>query len=347
MAMMEDMVRLEQSPFAIPREDVDALCADEGFQLLRKCLVHHADFCAFHTASDYEAKQTWILHRDLLHALTMPVVELFKRASALAQKVLCTGKSTRGTADLETAFVGEARSAFLWLQCFLGESWEWGCTMGCPACIITEILSTESHLRLTIAASLLSTASIASPNSSPGASASSSPTQSPIAEAPFRPLVEECSPSQSAAPTLPPLPHILPALRAALASDPFWGPDYWPYLLSKASRLSGGIQSLIQSCIELEALISSSPMTSPTSPSGRNGAPLPKLGLAREGEEEKGVKLSKSKLAKRQLRLKGEEAELLRRCALQCWARAAVPSRIRGEVLGVEREKRGRSLTCP
>jgi hypothetical protein len=63
-------------------------------------------------------------------------------------------------------------------------------------------------------------------------------------------------------------------------------------------------------------------------------------GLAADAE--KGAKLKKSKLAKRQLRMKGEEAELLRRCALQCWARAAVPSRLRGEVLGVVMEGRGR-----
>lgn len=64
-------------------------------------------------------------------------------------------------------------------------------------------------------------------------------------------------------------------------------------------------------------------------------------------EAEKGAKLSKSKLAKRQLRLQNEEAELLRRCALQCWAKAAVPSRVRGEVLGVARAGRERRGTCP
>lgn len=64
-------------------------------------------------------------------------------------------------------------------------------------------------------------------------------------------------------------------------------------------------------------------------------------------EEEKGVKLRKSQLAKRQLRMKNEEAELLRRCALQCWARPAVPSLVREEVLGLVKEGRGRSLTCP
>src|SRR5207248_107020 len=67
-------------------------------------------FCSFHhTRCDGESQETWLLHRDLLHALVMPVVELFARASALAEAALCTHKSV----DLELAFAGEARSAFL------------------------------------------------------------------------------------------------------------------------------------------------------------------------------------------------------------------------------------------
>ena len=93
--------------------------------------------------------------------------------------------------------------------------------------------------------------------------------------------------------------------------------------------------------------------SSPTSPTGpRMGAmrsvakPLGQVG-AQGGAEEKGVRLRKSKLAKRQLRMKGEEAEWMRRCALQCWAKAAVPSKLRGEILGVGKVGRTRSLTCP
>lgn len=63
--------------------------------------------------------------------------------------------------------------------------------------------------------------------------------------------------------------------------------------------------------------------------------------------ESKGVKLRKSKLAKRQLRLKDEEVELMRRVALQCWAKAKVPKQMRGEILGTGKLTRTRSLTCP
>jgi len=58
----------------------------------------------------------------------MPVVQLFNRASTLAFAALCTTKPE----DLELAFSGEARSAFLFLQCFIGEEEDWCYTRGCP-----------------------------------------------------------------------------------------------------------------------------------------------------------------------------------------------------------------------
>jgi hypothetical protein len=185
------------------------------------------------------------------------------------------------------------------------------------ACVTTATLSTESHIRLTIAASLLST----------------SPASTPATESP-----------PDLARTLPPLPHILPALRAALASDPFWcdAADIWPYLLSRATQLSAGIQALIDECMNLESLVSSE------RPVQVRGLSHPHVPFAKATQvEDKGVRLRKSKLAKRQLRLKDEEVELMRRMALQCWARARVPRQVRCEILGTGKVVRGRSLTCP
>ena len=70
------------------------------------------------------------------------------------------------------------------------------------------------------------------------------------------------------------------------------------------------------------------------------------MGIQSEG---KGVKLRKSKLAKRQLRLEREEIELMRRVAMQCWAKARLPKSVRSEILGQngENSRRRRSLTCP
>lgn len=68
------------------------------------------------------------MHRDILHALIMPIVSLYERASVLAKAVLCTSKQE----DLELAFAGEARGAFLCLQCFICEERDWVETRGCP-----------------------------------------------------------------------------------------------------------------------------------------------------------------------------------------------------------------------
>ncbi|KAF2186344.1 hypothetical protein K469DRAFT_707005 [Zopfia rhizophila CBS 207.26] len=334
---------LTQSPFEIPHEDVNALCASEGFLVLRRYLASTAatTFCAHHANCSQPAQETWLLHRDLLHALVMPVVELFKRASALAEAALCTPKPE----DLELAFSGEARGAFLWLQCFITEEEEWCRTGGCPGCVTTATLSTESHIRITIAASLLSTSSISSPGSSPLTSNLSSATSSPTEPTP---PAEHDVPAPAAGLTLPPLPHILPALREALSNDPFWGPEYWSYLFARATQLSAGIQLLIAECVNLESLVSSPPTPKSKAPTHRQGVIHGLLDTVSEEEdaEGKGAKLRKSKMAKRQLRMKREEIDLMRRCALQCWAAAAVPSKLRKEILG-RGERRLRSLTCP
>ncbi|OCK77936.1 hypothetical protein K432DRAFT_303071 [Lepidopterella palustris CBS 459.81] len=328
-----------ESPFSIPHEDVVALEASPGFHVLRRYLANNAEntFCVEHDACNTKVRETWLLHRDILHALIMPVVQLFRRASVLAEAALCT----RQPEDLELAFGGDARSAFLWLQCFIAEEEDWCRTRGCPACITTAALSTESHIRLTIAASLLSTFPSAS-------------TPSPSANSPAALTGSETPPaSPTSAPTpsglsLPPFPHILPALREALAVDPFWGPDYWSYLLSRASILSAGMQILISECGGLEALVSSP--SPPTSPQRKRGAIARNMttGVLDTDFEGPGTgtKLRKSRLAKRQLRMKGEEMELLKRRVWQCWGVVAVPAEVRKQFL--ERgDKRRRSLTCP
>ncbi|KAF2119663.1 hypothetical protein BDV96DRAFT_610567 [Lophiotrema nucula] len=341
-------VESSMSPFVIPREDVEALEQSEGFRVLRSYLASSAHFCADHDTCDKGVKESWVLHRDILHALTAPVVELYVRASALAQAALCTHKPE----DLELAFGGEARGAFLWLQCFVSEEEDWCRTKGCPACVTTAALSTESHIRLTIAASLLSTASISSPNSSPAASTNSSPVTTPTSEDPSSDADTDVS-TQASALQLPPLPHILPALRSALENDPFWGPEYWSFFFARATGLSAGMQALIAECIGLESLVSSpaAATSTPTSRlSAKRNATMPGLLhiAANAVEEERGAKLRKSKMAKRQLRMKTEEMELMRRSALQCWAKAAVPSKLRKDILSVASgEKRVRSLTCP
>jgi hypothetical protein len=122
----------------------------------------------------------------------------------------------------------------------------------------------------------------------------------------------------------------------------------WPYLLSRSTQLSAGIQALIAECINLESLVASPISQRPTQGLQSRGLTYPNMPFVTSTQvEEKGVKLRKSKLAKRQLRLKDEEVELMRRVALQCWAKARVPKQVRGEILGTGKLTRGRSLTCP
>ncbi|KAH9878210.1 hypothetical protein J1614_003427 [Plenodomus biglobosus] len=317
------MTMTMQSPFAIPDEDVAALEASQAFGVLRSYLARETEFCATHSQCCTEAKQTFILHRDILHALIMPVVALFSRASTLASAALCSPRPS----DLELAFAGEARGAFLCLQCFITEESDWCHTRGCPACVVTETLSTDSHIRLTIAASLLSTAGVASPGQGVVDG-----RETGIGEA-----------GVNEGRVLPPLPHILPALRDAVVNDPFWeGPDIWSYILSRATQLSAGIQALIAECVNLESLVSSPVVERPGQQ--KRGYTHPVVG---QPGQDKGVRLRKSKLAKRQLRMKDEEVEMMRRVAMQCWAQASMPKALRGEVLGLGKNVRARSSTCP
>ncbi|KAF2086179.1 hypothetical protein K490DRAFT_19706, partial [Saccharata proteae CBS 121410] len=105
------------SPFRIRPGDIAALDMSEPFQILRQHLAINATngFCSEHANCSHGDKSTWTLHRDILHALVMPIAQLFNRASHLAEAALCSSKPE----DLELAFTGDARSAFLWLQCFM------------------------------------------------------------------------------------------------------------------------------------------------------------------------------------------------------------------------------------
>jgi hypothetical protein len=101
------------------------------------------------------------------------------------------------------------------------------------------------------------------------------------------------------------------------------------------------VYALIRECGELEALVSS--------PSPHNSPPpkqRPAFLRLQTNSDDSGTRLKKSKLAKRQLRMKGEEMELLQRRALQCWGAVAVPADLRKQTLG-KGKRRARSLTCP
>lgn len=194
-----------------------------------------------------------------------------------------------------------------------------------------ETLSTETHIRLVIAAILLSSTEDASRISLPATRVIADNAQG----APPRRRLQAES-------TLPPLPNILPALRSAIEKDAFWG-GYWEDFYDRATQLCTGIQVLLASCDHLESIVSSHGTGKPTT---KRSVTVPGLlyTSASVGEE-KGAKLKKSKLAARQLRMKNEEMEILRHCALHHWSQVGVAGKMRHELLG--RVERRRCATGP
>jgi hypothetical protein len=194
-----------------------------------------------------------------------------------------------------------------------------------------ETLSTETHIRLVIAAILLSSTEDASRISLPATRVIAETAQG----APPRRRLQAES-------TLPPLPNILPALRSAMEKDAFWG-GYWEDFYDRATQLCTGIQALIPACDHLEAIVSSQVTGIPTT---KRSVTVPGLLYTNAViGEEKGAKLKKSKLAARQLRMKNEEMEILRYCALHHYAKVGVAGKMRHGLLG--RVERRRCVTGP
>jgi hypothetical protein len=344
----EDPHAPADSPFhSIRSDDLTAICSSPGFQILRQFLsadsasmyVHFASpppadlhllilpsFCTSHIG-DPVAQSIWVLHRDILHGLTMPVVQLYHQASSLAAAALCTDK----VHDLELAFRGEARGAFIWMQCFMGEDEEWCYTRGCPACTTLHILSTESTVRATLSAAQLSIPKLVSTTSSLEAN------------------------SDSCDPSLPDFSAVLPAMEHALNNDPFWGPGNFDQILSRSTRLTLGIHDLISQCSALEALVSSAPSSPTIGLEQRRGHILDLLVAEQEEESTsrvgKEIKLKKSRMAKRQLRLREEQKAMIMRMAWQCWSALQLPAEQRMALRSVGRRNvqlpRRRSLTSP
>jgi len=209
----------------------------------------------------------------MLHALLVPVVELFDNACSVAS----TATGATKLEDLEYAFTGSARSAFLWLQCFLSSAKErdWCYTRGCPACVVEHSLDSEFTIRLLYAAILLS---------------------------------DVHYPFTLEGPTLPSFMFFLDSLEEALQLDTLWGDGFFERMKPKAVATRNGIEDLIHQSLELNvALSEASSPSEPTTPDGSDEevpAPLlPNLGGTPS------LKVKRSKMAKRQMRLKMEEEQ--------------------------------------
>lgn len=243
---------------------------------------HIPSFCHHHAHLPTNHINQYLFTRDILHALLVPVVELFDKAVGTAE--VATRAQT--PEELEYAYSGEARGAFTWLQCFLLNEREWTYSRGCPACIVSHSLDSEFTIRLLYAACLLS---------------------------------DVHYPFTLEGPTLPSFIFFLDSLQAALDADPLWGPDFFDLTTPKAIATRNGIEDLIHQCLELDAFITSAPST-PSDPSTPAASVEVSPVLAPMGGKP-GMRVKRSKMAKRLARLEVEQeewvGEMLQKCSLQ------------------------------
>lgn len=247
-----------------------------------------------------------MLVRDILHALLVPVVELFDKAVALAMDTT----SATNVEDLEYAFAGQGRSAFLWLQCFLAADAErdWCYTTGCPGCVIEHSLDSEFCVRMLYAACLLS---------------------------------DVHYPFTLDGPKLPSFSFFLGSLENALAKDALYGEDFFERMQAKAAATRNGIEELIHQCIELELSLSQS-QTAVSSPELENSMLQPLSPATSNGSGR--VRVQRGYVARRQKSLQLEEEQWMTEMLKKCWiemqsgeqgtsARPTVDSKVVGETV--------------
>lgn len=214
------------TPFLITVQDAILLDRSEGFTILREHLAENScnEFCDDHYSGSLEDAQCWVIMRDILHALLAPVVALTSHATNTAQRYT---KSKRPS-DVEFAFRGRGRNAFVWLQSFLADDEDWCLSKACPGCVVQHAVDAEYQIRMLLSACMLSAAQGSGPHK--GA-------------------------------TLPSFDFFISSLQQTLAEDELWGPDYFEYVETKAQDLNFGMQDLMKQCERLEKA-----MTPPATP---------------------------------------------------------------------------------
>lgn len=306
----------DASPFLLSVHDKEILAQSSGFRILREHLAEHYQdeyvyvhtspalitsdkrhrLCEAHAGGDLAQ---WLIVRDVLHALLVPIVELFDKACTCASQATHASKLE----DLEYAFSSNARSAFVWLQCFLSSERErdWCYTRGCPACVVDHSLDSEFSIRLLYGACLLS---------------------------------DVHYPFTLEGPTLPSFIFFLDSLERAIEQDALYGADFYELMQPKAQATRDGIEDLIHQTLELDITITQN--SSPSSPSSPIASEESTPVLGPVGGTP-GMKVKRSKMARRQMRLKVEEEawmeEMLKKLALERDALAAVPTQSLDAVL--------------
>lgn len=213
-------------------------------------------------------------------------MEFFDRAVNLAASATHASK----VEDLEYAFTGQARSAFLWLQCYLSSEKErdWCYTRGCPACVVDHSLDSEFSVRFLLTACLLS---------------------------------DVHYPFTFDGPTLPSFTFFLDSLERALAQDPLYGSDFFELTQPKAMSTRNGIEDLVHQCAALEVALSqpSSPSNASSPTSSAQASPVLGPLVTNQSSGRASTKVKRSKMARRQLKLQIEEEEWKGAMLKRCW----------------------------
>ena len=242
--------------------------------------------CDEHTPTHLENYTRWLVVRDVLHALLVPVVELFDKAFYVAASATHASKEE----EFEYAFTGQARSAFLWLQCFLSseKEREWCYTRGCPACVVEHSLDSEFTIRLLHTACLLS---------------------------------DVHYPFTIEGPTLPSFMFFVDTLQRAELADPLWGNETFELIQPKAYATRNGIEELIHQCLELDvALIQAFSPPGPSSAvSSAQASPVLGPMGAPSSAGKANLKVRRGKTTNKQMKLQIEEEQWMKEMLKRCW----------------------------
>ncbi|KAI9811722.1 MAG: hypothetical protein M1827_005267 [Pycnora praestabilis] len=274
-----------KSPFSLQPDDAEDLRVCEGFQIVRQYLAteQRHSFCVNHIPANDEDEAAWLLHRDITHALILPILQIYRRACQLASSSL----HTKRHADLELAYKADGRGAFSWLQCFVAEEEDWCNTKGCP---VNYVLQSEPTIRLVLVASRLSHHLRFPPHSNNNSNAS---------------------------PSLPLFTFWLNSLHTALDNDAFWGPGYWDDIETRATSLERGIQDLMAQCRDIESVLAYK-----TSDNSKAVVVSVEEISQTPSPTDNTIRVRGSQLAKRQMMLLKEEEHWMRKILVRCWSNA-------------------------
>jgi len=274
------------SPFSISAEESTKLEGSGDFQVVRTLLSNEQknECCRAHSCLPSEILSTFTLHRDILHAVLLPICQIRTQAALYASSILSTrlnaspSQARRSVVDHEVAFRGQARSAFSWLQCFISQEQEWVLTQGCPACVVLKILHDEPFIRIVVAACRLSS------------------------------YLQDLLQSHGTPSTLPDFSFWLTAVQIAVTEDSFWGLHFWTDIEARAISLESGIKELISQFL-----------SRPAARSGKHSTAPPRSisdGASRAWAQD----VQNGRIAKREMMLKQEEQQWMKKAIEACWS---------------------------